>query len=199
VRVKRRAARVRGSEVGLVDGGRGGRGGKRIGVLGLDLGGTSGLAWWTGEVARGSLKECLLGGEFGFTQIGCGNGSVHGERAGAEAISEVWRDLDFKWTLAGIAVGDRAMAMEDFILRPKVGSTARVGLASARLAGLVEGMCVRIVAADQIVRYSPSRSKSFANSDRLRLWGLWCRSMPHARDAAKQVAIHVATVHEGVQ
>lgn len=192
MRVRRGAPPVRASERVVVSGTKAGR---KIGVLGLDLGGTSGLAWWTGTL-QGGIKDTLVGGDFGFTQVYCGNGDVVGERAGAEAMALLFRDLDFKWTLAGIPVADHQIACEEFTLRGAVGSTARVGLASARLASLLEGMLVSTASAEQWHRYQPSRSKSFASSERLKKWELWCRSMPHARDAAKQVAIHVATMLE---
>lgn len=170
-----------------------GTSGKLVGVLGLDLGGTSGLAWWHGEL-QGSIKDTLTGGVFGFTQVGMGLGTADAERTQAEAIATKFCDLSAEWTLAGVPMPAQSIAVEDFLLRGKPGSTARGGLASPRLAGLVEGMLVRTVSGDGWHRYAPSRSKGFATSDRLRLWGLWCRGAPHSRDAAKQVAIHIATL-----
>lgn len=169
----------------------------KFGVLGLDLGGTSGLAWWHGQLQEG-IKETLLGGTFGFAQVGMGLGTAQHERINAETIAGNYRELVEQWEAAGVPAAHRHIAVEDFVLRPKVGSTARVGLASARLAALVEGMLVATVDAEQWHRYSPSRSKGFATSPRLKAWGLWCRSMPHARDAAKQVAIHVASLLDSV-
>lgn len=163
------------------------------GVLGLDLGGTSGLAWWHGTL-QGSIKDTLVGGTFGFAQEGRGLSSPEAERTQAEAIAARWCDLSAEWTFAGVPLPHHHIAVEDFKLRGRPGSTARGGLASPRLAALVEGMLVRVAPAENWFRYEPGRSKSFATSDRLKAWGLWCRSAPHARDAAKQVAIHIATL-----
>jgi hypothetical protein len=172
--------------------------GRRVGVMGLDLGGRSGTAWWTGELLTGgSLHDTLASGDFGFREIDCGGGTVAGERAGAEAISRLWMSMAGEWSLAGIAVQAQYLCIEDFILRSKIGSKQRVGLSSPRLAGLVEGMLVRVVAEREIARYPASRSKPFATSDRLKKWGLWCRGSEHCRDAAKQVALHVACLLEG--
>ncbi len=167
--------------------------GRRVGVLGIDAGGTTGLFWWHGELKE-SIRETLVGGRSGFEQIDCGMGSVDGERLGAEKIARRWVDLEAEWTLDDVPVQGRYLAIEDFTLRAKIGSKQRVGLSSPRIAGLVEGMLVRRVAGSSIARYSPSRSKSFATSDRLKDWGLWARGAPHSRDAAKQVALHIAVL-----
>jgi len=169
--------------------------GKRVAVLGIDAGGTTGLCWWHG-VVLGGIKETLIDGRlgFGFEQVDCGRGTVAGEREGAERICQRWVDLEAEWTLENVAVPNRYLVIEDFVLRAKVGSTQRVGLSSARIGALVEGMLVSRVPGSSVARYSPSRSKSFATSDRLKNWGLWCRAAPHSRDAAKQVALHVATL-----
>jgi hypothetical protein len=168
---------------------------KKVGVLGLDLGGTSGLAWWCGVIdGEMSLRDTLRAGKFGFEQVDCGNGSVAGEREGALAIAKRYGDLSAEWAFDYVAVEDRYIAIEDFILRARIGSTARAGISSPRLAGLVEGILVREIDASNVARYSPARSKGFATSERLKMWGLWCRSAPHSRDAAKQVAIHVASL-----
>lgn len=164
-------------------------------MLGVDAGGTTGLCWWTGEL-KGGIRETLADGVHAWEQVDCGNGTVAGERLGAEQIAERWCDLEAEWTLDGVSVPNRYLVIEDFILRAKVGSTDRVGLASARIGALLEGLLAARIDGEHIARYSPSRSKSFATSDRLKLWNLWCRSAPHSRDAAKQVALHVACLLE---
>lgn len=166
---------------------------ERVGLMGIDAGGTTGVAWWKGELLDG-IKETLAAGEFGFTQIDCGNGNVALERAGAERLARLYVEQQAEWTLASIPVQHQWLVVEDFVLRQKVGSKQRVGLSSPRIVGLLEGMLVRVVDGEHVARYPPNRSKAFATSPRLKDWGLWARSAPHARDAAKQVALHVAVL-----
>jgi hypothetical protein len=164
--------------------------------MGIDAGGTTGVAWWSGELKDG-LGETLRDGEFGFTQVDCGDGSAGGERAGAKQLAELYMSVSADWTLAAVPVPCQYLVIEEFVLRQKVGSKQRVGLSSPRIGALLEGMLVRVVDEQCVARYAPSRSKQFATSERLKDWGLWCRSMPHARDAAKQVALHVAVLLDG--
>ena len=164
--------------------------------MGLDLGGVSGVAWWKGDLGDGSLADCLSSGVFGFAEVDCGRGDVLGERRGAIEISRMYDSMMLDWTLDGIPVSSMWLVIEDFILRVKAGSTQRVGLSSPRLAGLVEGMLVRCIDGEQIARYPASRSKNFATSSRLKKWGLWCVGSEHCRDAAKQIALHVAVLRE---
>jgi hypothetical protein len=168
----------------------------RVGVMGIDAGGTTGVAWWSGELKDG-IGETLRDGEFGFTQVDCGNGTPTGEREGAERIAHLFVEQQAEWTLASVPIGDQWLVVEDFVLRQKVGSKQRVGLSSPRVGALLEGMLCRVLDGGNIARYAPSRSKQFATSDRLKQWDLWCRSMPHARDAAKQIALHVAVLLDG--
>jgi hypothetical protein len=165
----------------------------KVGVLGIDAGGTTGVAWWSGELKE-TLSETLRDGEFGFTQVDCGNGDTVLERAGVKRLAELYMSVSAEWTLQAVPVPHQYLVVEDFVLRQKVGSKQRVGLSSPRIAAMLEGMLVRVVDERHIARYAPNRSKAFATSERLKQWGLWCRSMPHARDAAKQVALHVAVL-----
>lgn len=165
---------------------------REIGIFGLDLGGTTGVATWHGWLGDRKLPiaEELKAGVFWGGQVACG-GTVEGERAGTLLLRQMWRD----W-VNDTEIEESWLVMEDFVMRGRVGSTDRVGLSSARLAALVEGALLDELDANRIARYSPSRSKGYASSERLKKWGLWTVGKPHARDAAKQVAIHAAVLRE---
>lgn len=170
----------------------------RYGIMGLDLGGVSGVTTWIGDVRSGdSISGTLRAGRFEWTQVDCGKGTADGERRGAERIAGEWLDFEFECCLSSVPVGNRLLCIEDYRLRSRPGgmaggSMARVGLSSPRLAGLVEGMLVRAIPGERIIRTVPATSKSFATNARLKDWGLWCRGGEHARDAARQIAVQVA-------
>jgi hypothetical protein len=172
-------------------------GGSRIGVLGVDAGGTTGLCWWTGELKE-TIRDTLRSGDYGWEQVDCGRGPAAAERLGAERIARRWVDLEAEWNMGGLPFDAMYLVIEEFVIRAKAGSTQRVGLSSPRVGALVEGMLAGRVPVGRVARYAPARSKHFATSDRLKDWNLWCKSAPHSRDAAKQVALHVAVLLEKI-
>lgn len=94
------------------------------------------------------------------------------------------------------------MVMEDFVIRGRIGTTERVGLAPVRIGALLQGMlwgqhgplvnAANSAALFTPVLQSPSDAMRYATSARLKAWGLWQVGSDHKRDAARHWALYVA-------
>lgn len=184
-----------------------------VGVMAVDPGGTTGVAWGVHNVRRKGIKEVLASGRRYGTAEATG-----GEPYQAAKIVEIWN-----W-FAGMCGRHRipcTLVFEDFVLRPRTSgaSAARSGLTPVRITELVRGMLIAQagmlregvagdglgepgfifacdIGADQIVLQQPSNAKSFATNDRLKRWGVYEKGSDHKRDAMRHLALYLVGVEE---
>lgn len=177
---------------------------RRVAIMTVDPGGTTGVAWGLYDVEGESVGDILSGG----LMTGCGQ-VTGSEEWQASHICELWRDFEM-FARIKHDCNEHVLVFEDFVLRVGSGSSDRVGLAPVRITSLVYGMLLaRHVgtvaplgeggwelsrAADMIPwkLQQVSAAKSFATKDRLTRWGLWKPGMQHARDAWRHVALCIA-------
>jgi hypothetical protein len=172
-----------------------------IGIIGVDGGKTTGLAWgrFSPDLRdRTTLWNALARGRgVDWDQIGPDATGGDSIAAGLLVTTKIGAIMA-EWNLLGLGVDDMRIIIEDFQLRRDlIGGTGRDKLAPVFVAGLVVGAwsgvgfgrCIRFVA--------PSQSKSKANDDRMKYWARlarprgtagWVKGKPHARDAFRLVA-----------
>lgn len=169
------------------------------GIIGVDAGVTSGLAWGVFNPAirdRTSLWNALAKGRrTGWAEVG-GTGDILRDSTDAtRKVLDVIRD----WNMGDlwIGVGDVIVVIEDFqIRRDLIGGTGRDKLAPVFVTGLMMGGLAGSGWGSSVKLVSPSLSKSKATDDRLKRLGTvtggrrgWIRGKRHARDAWRLVAV----------
>lgn len=177
---------------------------KWVGLYAVDPGGTSGVSWGVfpvkgstkGQVSRACHRGCT---EVAMAEAkGLVPNAMSGEQAAAALIVDSFLAFREECDSAGVPA---RLIIEDFFLYPKVlkgegGSSQREGIAPARIASAMEAHLwnkLEGMAWTVGVRYQmASEAKGYCTNDRLKRWGLWEVGKPHARDAARHLALGLA-------
>ena len=159
----------------------------RIGVLAIDPGGTTGMAWgvftWKGTVGRTVAEGELMGS----CQIDKADELEH--------TSEILATLETFRTLCRRAGVKRVeVVIEDFVLRPQIATKGREMLSPVRITAMIEAGHIGLY------RYrleyhlqGPAEAKGFATNDRLKRWGVQTHGGGrHAKDAWRHIAVFLA-------
>jgi hypothetical protein len=175
-----------------------------VGIVAVDPGVTTGMAWGIYNINADSVGASLREGEM------VGWGELTGsEQWQAGQVVGLWEELTGVCVERGIGCD---LVLEDFILRPGRATADRAQLAPVRIISLIEGMILaRGIGIDcplgregwetmggevlrPVVKQTPAAAKTFATSDRLKAWGVWKTSMRHSRDAWRHTALRIATL-----
>jgi hypothetical protein len=151
-------------------------------VMGVDPGGTTGLAACHVEL-RPTLRETLTEGMRMRKAI-----EVRGDwHAQARTIADVHNRFMYTAQVDhGIGAEQCHLVFENYIPDPH-----RIGRGATDLTSVwVMAAAVALIGeqASDLTYQSPSEAKGFAKNDRLRLWGLWEVGSEHKRDAMRHVA-----------
>lgn len=176
-----------------------------IGIIGIDPGGTTGVAWgWFSPALRdrtGLWKALARGRRTGYAELGEKKAKSRDDiiKKGL-IVSLAVSDIIADWNIRGLGVGDVLVVIEDFQVRSGdrlTGGTASDKLAPVFIAGSLTGTLGAVGWGGTIKFVSPNTSKNLANDARLKHWaGLvrprgsagWVRGKPHARDAFRLIA-----------
>jgi len=171
----------------------------RVGIIGLDVGVTTGIAWgiFNPELRdRTGLWNALARGKAtGFAEVPMGTGKDFGMEVCTFVLSRI---ADFNIRGVRLDIGIRIM-IEDFQIRRDLrGGTAKDKLAPVFMGGMLHGMLVVAHHQDSIIWVPASVSKSLASDQRLKDWAAipgvrgrmgWIRGKKHARDACRLIAV----------
>lgn len=173
---------------------------KWLGVMAVDPGGTTGVAWGVFPTEHAVDTRCELARDLG-------SGEVTGDyQYQAARIVEHWRE--FSAWCEGQGVGAR-LVVEDFVLRVRSASSDRAQLMPVRVAACIEGILIEstlgcamplgrvgweamLAVYDDVVYQTAAAAKGYATDARLRRWGFWVRGSRHCRDAWRHVLLYVA-------
>lgn len=175
----------------------------KLGLMAVDPGGTTGLAWGIFDTDGDGIADMLASG------VSVGSAEATGsEQWQAARIVDHW--LEFRDLCSGLSYPCE-LVIEDFVLRPGRATADRAQLAPVRVTSLIEGMlCNHDLGKDtghgeetwnylrewivtKIVIQQVSAAKSFATKDRMQRWGIWQVGMRHSRDAWRHIALRLAT------
>lgn len=175
---------------------------KPVGIIGCDLGVTTGLAWGLFSPNlrdRTSLWNALAKGR----KVGCaeiGDKRIKGlDDKTALLVCHAVMDRIAEWNMfSSLGTGDVLVIIEDFqIRRNLIGGTGKDKLAPVYLAGMLSGV-LHGSGWGRTVRFvAPATSMRLATDARLKMWaGMtkppgrsgWVRGKNHARDAWRLVA-----------
>jgi len=171
-----------------------------LGIIGCDLGVTSGLAWGIFSPAlrdRSSLWNALSKGrDYGWTELIAESGDTLD--SGLMVCTAVMDRLA-EWNLRGLGTNDVLVVIEDFqVRRNLMGGTARDKLAPVFMAWMLSGVVTGAGWCRTVQWVSSSVSMSLATDDRMKRWSYymghkrkragWIPGKVHARDAWRLVA-----------
>lgn len=176
-----------------------------VGIIGIDPGGTTGVAWgWFNPALRdksGLWVALARGRRTGFAELGERKAKSKDDiiKKGL-IVSLAVADIIADWNLRGLGVDDVRVVIEDFQVRSGdrlTGGTAQDKLAPVFITGSLTGS-LSVIGWGPVIQFvSPNVSKNLANDARLKHWaGLcrprgsagWVRGKPHARDAFRLIA-----------
>lgn len=170
-----------------------------VGIIGLDLGVTTGMAWgiWNPALRDevGLWTALARGRRMGHRQ-------VYSEdiRGAGDKVGQIVFSIISDWNLAGMPLPNIRVCIEDFQAKPNkvMGGKAADKLAPVFLNGMIQDRLVLYKLEYMIQVYDPSISKAKANDDRLKDWARQCRPQgkmgwikgkQHARDACRLIAV----------
>lgn len=169
-----------------------------VGIIGLDLGVTTGMAWgiWNPALRdQVGLWTALARGR----RTGCRQ--IYSEDTTASGIFVGDRVMDIlaDWNLVGLSIPDMRICIEDFQARPQSvrGGGRKDKLAPVFLGGMVLDYLIRQGFETNIRWFNPSLSMGKATDARLKDWAKQCRppgkmgwvkGKQHSRDAWRLIA-----------
>jgi hypothetical protein len=157
---------------------------RRVAIMAVDPGGTTGVARGTFDLGLGSVRECIAGCDDLESFDVAGD-----EREQAMGLALEWKEWQFdRHVEGGIALSDVVLVFEDWTPRLPLKSGERVVFYPVRIPAMFEGLAWRCLPPDGVRWQLPSTAMTFATDARLRSWGLWFRGRVHQRDAARHVA-----------
>lgn len=179
---------------------------KPCAVMAVDPGGTSGVAWGVYDLSCDGIADVLASGE----HAGCDQVTGESELYHADQLARKWWEFE-RVVAANYALVIPTLVWESFVLRIGEGSSDPKGLSPVRITALTQGMfnvmysglnlsslseedweCGRELTYPVQEYQSPANAKAFAKKERAQRWGIWQKGMPHATDAMRHLALHLA-------
>ena len=167
-----------------------------IGVMAIDPGGTTGVAW-------GVFDEDECGESVTTLMLGLVSGDsceVSGdEREQAVSLAQLWNEFYFECTVErGMRSDDVRLVVEDWTPRLPLKSGERVVFYPVRIPAMLEGLLgvkwFGAVWQSRGVEYQmPSLAMRFGTNARLRRWGRWVKGSDHRRDAWRHVGAYLSS------
>lgn len=182
----------------------------KFAVMAFDPGGTTGEAFGffnagriaepsTGAVLRRAVrKRRLVVNQFGDK---LDPDLLAKEAAHGAYIFRRWVEFTAEANMAGIAIPDIHLVIEDFQLNRAVADLAPVKVTWAALGLLREASgtwaSMSLRPEGKLHFQPPSTAMTYATNERLRSWGLWKVGAEHGRDAARHLALRVSKILDG--
>lgn len=182
----------------------------KFAVMAFDPGGTTGIAAGLFNASKMSepstsavLRRAVRKGAVSVDQFGdkLDPDLFAIEAAHGQHIFNQWLKFKAEANIAGIAIPDIHLVIEDFQLNRATVDLAPVKVTWSAL-GLLRGeigtWAAMSLCPDDVLHFQPpSMAMTYATNDRLKSWGLWEVGKEHGRDAARHLALRVSKILDG--